>query len=111
MADKGEALLDAAANGKVDEARRLLDEGANVETTYSGDTPLCEAAVCNQPAVVKLLIERKANLNYQSDVSLFGLVVCVCVCVCVWLRLEPAAHARVWRGASARAARPLGVLV
>ena len=33
MADKGEALIKAAENGKVDEARRLLDEGANIEST------------------------------------------------------------------------------
>ena len=72
-----------------------------------GITPLAFAAMHNKPAVVKLLIERKANLNHQNNVSLRP----CCVCVCVWLRLEPAAHARVWRGASARAARPLGVLV
>ena len=74
-----------------------------------GDTPLGWAAYNNEPAVAKLLIERKANLNHQSNVSLRPC--CACVCVRVWLRLEPAAHARVWRGASARAARPLGVLV
>ena len=110
MADKGKALLDAASGGKVDEARRLLDEGVNIESTdFLGYTPLSFAAYYNKPIVAKLLIERKANLNHQNKVSLRPC--CVCVCVCVWLRLEPAAHARVWRGASARAARPLGVLV
>ena len=33
MADKGQALVNAARDGKVDEARRLLDEGANIEST------------------------------------------------------------------------------
>ena len=45
MADKGEALYNAAVNGKVDEARRLLDEGANIESTdgYYVRRPPCAA--------------------------------------------------------------------
>ena len=35
-----------------------------------GHTPLVWAAAYNKPAVAKLLIERKANLNHQNNVSL-----------------------------------------
>ena len=49
----------------------------------SGETPLGLAAYENKPAVVKLLIERKANLNHQDNVSLRPWVVGVCVGVCV----------------------------
>lgn len=43
MAYKGQALVNAAYNGKVDEARRLLDEGANIESTDSVRRPPCAA--------------------------------------------------------------------
>lgn len=36
-----------------------------------GYTPLGWAARNNKPAVAKLLIERKANLNHQDKVSLW----------------------------------------
>ena len=42
MADKGEALLSAAFYGEVDEARRLLDEGANIESTLRAEGRLNE---------------------------------------------------------------------
>ena len=44
MADKGEALIDAARDGKVDEARRLLDEGANIEYPDWVRRPPCTVA-------------------------------------------------------------------
>ena len=43
MADKGEALLNAAQNGEVDEARRLLDEGVNIEHPDGVRRPPCAA--------------------------------------------------------------------
>ena len=49
MADKGKALRQAAMNGKVDEARRLLDEGANIEYTHVRRPPCAawrRARVC-----------------------------------------------------------------
>ena len=44
MADKGKALLKAAEYGEVDEARRLLDDDANIiESTDSVRRPPCAA--------------------------------------------------------------------
>ena len=43
MADKGKALLNAARGGEVDEARRLLDEGVNIESTDNVRRPPCAA--------------------------------------------------------------------
>ena len=56
MAAKGEALCKAARDGKVDEARRLLDEGANVESTYVRRPPCAawrRARVCGRAAAAR----------------------------------------------------------
>ncbi len=64
-ADEGDdvrAMCDAAGKGDVDEVRRLLDAGANVDgTDYAGMTALQNAALTVEPEVVRLLLERGAD--------------------------------------------------
>jgi len=61
----------AAAQGRADEARRLLDGGENVNVRNAmGRTPLYEAAKRGRLEAVKLLIERGATVNAtESDVG------------------------------------------
>ena len=67
MDDRGESLIQAAQDGDVDNARRLLDEGVNIESKWMGKTPLLTAAYHDHAAIIKLLIERKADLNHQDS--------------------------------------------
>ena len=67
MSDE-ELIFYAAKVGKVGDVRRLLDKGIKIETrTTILQTPLTWAVMYNQTAVVKLLIERKANLNHKDE--------------------------------------------
>jgi ankyrin repeat protein len=65
--DKAEALSEAVRKGDAVAVRKLLDEGADVNTKYRYDrTPLSFAADRGHVAVVKLLLERGANVNAQD---------------------------------------------
>src|SRR5262249_40962071 len=59
------ALMAVARTGHVDAAAALLDAGADVNATeqWGGQSALMWAASQKQPAMVKLLIERGANVN------------------------------------------------
>ncbi|GEM_PF-985173 len=57
----------AAARGHVDEVKRLLDKGENVDARNArGRTPLYEAAKRGRLEVVKLLIQRGAAVNAKE---------------------------------------------
>ena len=70
MADKGQALRNAARNGEVDEARRLLDEGANIEFTDHVRRPPCaawrRARVCGRAALVHARPWRRRRLRRRA---------------------------------------------
>lgn len=63
-------LHDAVFNGDIGTARELLERGANIEAGTSSDpgySPLTYAGYANAPLeVVKLLVERGANVNATS---------------------------------------------
>jgi bla regulator protein BlaR1 len=59
-------LIEACAQGKVEDARKLLDAGVNVNGRTSKEdswTPLTRASAADKPEVVKLLLERGADPN------------------------------------------------
>ena len=47
----------------------LLDNGANIETRYNGETPLCYATRTNMFDLVKELIERKADIEAKDNLG------------------------------------------
>ena len=63
-------LLDASQEGNLEQAKSLLDRGANVnaEDVYKW-TPLHNAAWNGHTEVVKLLLDRGANVNAENDVK------------------------------------------
>ena len=64
-----EKLYRAAGTGTLDEIRKLLAAGANPNApSFRGDgyTPLIEAAFRGRIAVVRLLIEKKADVKARS---------------------------------------------
>src|ERR1700679_654010 len=67
--DINEQLLTAAKSGEVDEGKRCLEEGADINTKSSiGMTPLYRAVFWNRDDVVKyLLTERKPDLEIKDD--------------------------------------------
>ena len=61
------ALLYAARDGRVDEARLLLDNGADVELREANEiTPLLMAMLNNQLAVASLLLDYGAEVNVDD---------------------------------------------
>jgi ankyrin repeat protein len=59
-----QALIAAAQNGNVDGVKRLLADGANVETLDRYGRPLLDVATaCGQTEVVKILLTAGANAN------------------------------------------------
>ncbi len=64
------ALMAVARTGRVDAARLLLDAGAEVNATeqWGGQSALMWAAAQKQPAMVKLLIEHRADVNARGAV-------------------------------------------
>jgi len=62
-----ETLYGAAASGDIDEIKRLLSQGTDVNVTNEeGQTPLHKAARAGQSNVAELLISRGANINATS---------------------------------------------
>jgi ankyrin repeat protein len=62
----------AAGRGNVNEVRRLLDSGVSTEETniYNCDkTPLMWAARCGQNEVIKLLLDRGANIEARTETA------------------------------------------
>ena len=64
----GEPLYEASKEGKIDEVKNLLAEGANINSTtdYYSETPLHFAAENSQTEVVELLIDKGADLNAKA---------------------------------------------
>lgn len=65
QAARNKALLHAAKSGNVDNVRKLLDEGADIEarTGFWENTPLIAAAWRGQAEVVRLLLDRGAKIE------------------------------------------------
>ena len=58
-----EALYEAAAYGRLAKVKTLLKNGADVEATVEGMTPLCIAAQNGSYEIVKCLLQAGANVN------------------------------------------------
>lgn len=72
------AIFDVARAGQVAKMTSLLDQGIPVDFTNSnGDTLLILAAYHQHPELVKLLIERQAELNRLNDRGQTALVCAV----------------------------------
>ncbi|MDR1025151.1 MAG: ankyrin repeat domain-containing protein, partial [Treponema sp.] len=63
-----DSLLRMAGNGRADEVKRLISEGASVDANDGyGNTPLHKAAMHGHIAVVKLLLqEYAAEVNFKN---------------------------------------------
>lgn len=67
-------LMDAARNGSIEECRRLLNNGAYINTADdTGQTALMVAAMSNRIENVKFLIENGADVNMSSSSGLTAL--------------------------------------
>jgi len=62
--DLDQALFDAAAEGRLEEIRSLLDRGANINAVDTANwTPLHLASINGHHQCVELLLDRGANIN------------------------------------------------
>ena len=60
-------LHEAAKTGELEEAKRLIQGGADLEALdVDGETPLTAAALAGQTAAVKLLVARGADIKGQN---------------------------------------------
>ena len=67
---KNASILDAAANGDLDEVKRYLDDGVHVDTQDEyGHTALLFAAMKGHTDVATFLIEKNANINAADTLS------------------------------------------
>lgn len=67
-ADTNRLLLDAARDGLVEDAKRLIESGANVNARDSaGRTPLMFAANAGDTKLARLLLEKGADPNTRCD--------------------------------------------
>ncbi len=64
-------LYKAVNNGDIKAVTTMLDEGANENEKYVGFTALYSAAWSGQTEIARLLIDRGADVNLGSGVSLF----------------------------------------
>ncbi|KAL4888617.1 ankyrin repeat-containing domain protein [Aspergillus ambiguus] len=71
----GSALFWASRNGRISTAEKCLQMGANMELSDDGDTPLSVATTCQQPDMVKLLLECGANPNRPCIYDNFPLTI------------------------------------
>ncbi len=68
-------LMAAAAAGKVDVTKTLLDENANPDlASKDGDTALILAAAANQPDTVRALVEGNADVRAHNKENLSALL-------------------------------------
>ena len=67
-AEDAEEFLDAARSGDLARLAKLIDEGADVDSTGPyGNTALIAAATQGHDALVRLLIERGADVNHEES--------------------------------------------
>ena len=65
--DMGDALLEAAAKGNIEEVERLIGAGADLDSRdRNGRTPLMEATQKGHLDVVKLLVDKGAQINARG---------------------------------------------
>ena len=63
----GELMIEAALNGRVLDVRKLLDSGTDPDTKDEYEcTSLLHACFFGHEEIVKLLLERKANVNAET---------------------------------------------
>ena len=63
-------LIEASRNGQVRRIRKLVEKGADVNTTSgNGHTPLIAAMYCKQHKSVRALIKAGADVNQRCDVG------------------------------------------
>lgn len=67
--DQQVEFTDALGNGNVAVVQKYLDNGVNVNDQYFAWSALQIAANKNQLAVVKLLVEKGADLNYRHPIT------------------------------------------
>ena len=68
--DEQVEFMDAVTTGKVAVAKKFIESGTvNVNQTFFAWSPLLSAASKGQLAVVKMLVEHGANLDYQHPVT------------------------------------------
>lgn len=69
---KSSALHFAARNGNKNVVQLLIDSGADIEAKdYQGSTPLWEATISSQEAVIALLLEKGANVNQRNKGGMY----------------------------------------
>jgi len=64
-----EELLEASREGRLDEAERLLAEGANPNAARGDDTPLSLAAFGGHRSLAQLLISKGANVAWRDSMN------------------------------------------
>ena len=68
-----EAFVHACQHGRTEVVRWFLDRGLNPDVApYFGRTGLLWAVMCQQPEVVRLLIERGADPSRREELIPFG---------------------------------------
>ena len=65
----GFALGFAAAAGNLEKCKALLDEGADVNAIWGGSTPLMAASQKGYTEIVKLLLKKGADPNFQDPMG------------------------------------------
>ncbi|HUV49570.1 MAG TPA: ankyrin repeat domain-containing protein [Anaerolineae bacterium] len=63
------ALMQVAEKGDINGVKALLDQGADVNESFYGNTALMSASSCGHTDVVKLLIERGVNVNTMTQIG------------------------------------------
>ncbi|MDB6096725.1 MAG: ankyrin repeat and protein 1 isoform [Francisellaceae bacterium] len=75
------ALFQAACQGHYESAKLLLNKGANInqlDPSSGGITPLMAATQYNQTQLVKLFLERQADLNLKDSGGFTALMIAIC---------------------------------
>eukprot|EP00607_Mallomonas_marina_P008681 CAMPEP_0182423052 /NCGR_PEP_ID=MMETSP1167-20130531/8951_1 /TAXON_ID=2988 /ORGANISM="Mallomonas Sp, Strain CCMP3275" /LENGTH=428 /DNA_ID=CAMNT_0024601669 /DNA_START=1 /DNA_END=1287 /DNA_ORIENTATION=+ len=73
-------MVDCAGEGNMPELLRLLHDGVNIDfKDEKGDTALHKAAVSGHVAIIRLLLQEKANYHLQNNEGLTALESARCV--------------------------------